>query len=365
MLDGLPVAWFAPTYKYLSQAWRDFIRLLTPRHGQPKLIRYKNRSEYRIELITGGSIEFWSLQDPDAGRSRKYQRVVVDEAAKARHLEVAWTEAIRPTLTDLKGDAWFLSTPKGRNYFWKLFTQGLNPDDRDWASFRTGALTGIPTVTNPHIDPEEVDAARRQLPERVYQQEYLATFLEEAAGVFRGVAACVDKGRTAFDPPKPDWNYCHGLDLARKEDFTVLPTLDPSGRQAAFDRFNEISWERQIAAVKGRDGAYHGDWWIDSTGIGDPIFERLLNEDLAVSGYQFTNASKNRLIDNLAMGIERGKLRLMDLEVQTNELLSFEYEMTPSRNIRMSAPPGMNDDCVIGLALAYWGLTNTPWVEVL
>src|SRR3954451_8982125 len=71
LLAGYPVAWFAPTYKYLSEVWRDFVRLLRPG------IRYKNRSEYRIELITNGSIEFWSLQDPDAGRSRKYRRVVI------------------------------------------------------------------------------------------------------------------------------------------------------------------------------------------------------------------------------------------------------------------------------------------------
>ena len=118
LLMGQPCGWFAPNYKYLTEAWRDFNRVLKP------IIRLSNASEKRLELITGGSLDFWTLEDPDSGRSRKYQRVVIDEAAKARHLELAWNEAIQPTLTNLEGDADFYSTPKGLDFFWKAFTWG-------------------------------------------------------------------------------------------------------------------------------------------------------------------------------------------------------------------------------------------------
>jgi hypothetical protein len=77
-----------------------------------------------------------------------------------------------------------------------------------------------------------------------------------------------------------------------------------------------------------------------------------------IIGYQFTNASKEALIDNLAMRIEAGTVRLMDVPAQTNELLAYQYELTPSRNVRMNAPQGMHDDCVIALGLAVWGLTK-------
>lgn len=359
MLDGFPVAWFAPNYKYLAQAWRDFVRLLKP------IIRYKNRSEWRIELITGGSIEFWTLLDPDSGRSRKYKRVVVDEAAKSANLEMCWTQAIYATLTDYSGDAWFLSTPKGRNYFWTLFCFGLDPEKPEWATFSTSALTGLPTSTNPYMPPGEVDAARVQLPERVFQQEYLATFLEESAGVFRNVTQSIDKGRCDPDAPRKNTQYSTGGDLARKEDFSVFSTLDPACRQCHFDRFNQISWERQIATATDILRRYPGDLVLDCTGVGDPIYERFVDAGLYVVPFQFTNASKTRLIDNLAMGLERGRLRLMDIPQQTNELLAFEYEMTPGRLVKMGAPLGMHDDCVIGLALAYWGISNTPWIQVL
>ena len=97
---------------------------------------------------------------------------------------------------------------------------------------------------------------------------------------------------------------------------------------------------------------------MDSTGVGDPIYERLRDAGLRVYSYQFTNTSKEHLIDSLAMQLEQGKLRLMDIPDQENELLAFEYELTPSRNVRMSAPEGMHDDCVISVALAAWGVAG-------
>jgi hypothetical protein len=77
-----------------------------------------------------------------------------------------------------------------------------------------------------------------------------------------------------------------------------------------------------------------------------------------VTPYHFSNASKESVIDNLAMKIEQGALRLMDVPAQTNELLAYQYELTPSRNVRTNSPEGMFDDCVIALALACWGLAQ-------
>lgn len=346
MLAGYPTAWFAPTYKFLTEVWRDFTKLLAP------VVRDVSKQERRIELVTGGTIEFWSLEDPDAGRSRKYKHVVIDEAAKVKTLEQSWNEAIRATLTDYRGGADFYSTPKGRNFFWQLWTKGQDPHETEWKSWQQ------PTSANPYIHPDEIEAARLQLPERVFRQEFLAEFLEESAGVFRGVGAAVDKGRSLPDPPQPGWFYSNGADLARVEDFTVFSSLDHTGRQVFWDRFNQISWERQVGSLKAHTGLYPGTVHLDTTGIGDPIHGRLTAEGVNVTPFHFTNASKNALIDHLAMGIEQGKIRLMDLPEQTNELLAFEYELTPSRNIRMGAPPGMHDDCVIALALSYWGFAN-------
>ncbi|MDG3003231.1 hypothetical protein [Paludisphaera mucosa] len=342
-LAGHPTAWFAPEYKFLAEPWDSLSSILRP------VVVGSSKQERRIRLLGGGCIDFWSLDDPDSGRSRKYKHVVVDEAAKARYLEAAWTKAIRPTLTDLKGTADFWSTPRGRDYFWKLYVRGEDELEPEYRSFR------FPTLANPYIDPAEIEDARRQLPDRVFRQEYLAEFLEDAGGVFRHVADAVDRGRLLPEEPRRVGAYALGVDLARLEDFTVLCVLDQSGRQVYFERFNQIDWTRQVASIKAVAERYRATVVLDASGLGDPIYQQLADLGLAVEPYVLTSASKKPLIDELAMGLDAGKIRLMDVAEQEAELVAYEYQMTKSRNWTANAPEGMHDDCVIALALAYHG----------
>jgi hypothetical protein len=170
-IDGEPAAWFAPSYKLLSEPWRELKLLLDP------IIASKNETTKQLRLLTGGVVDCWSLDDPDAGRGRKYKRVVVDEAAMARALREAWPKSIRPTLTDLHGDAWFLSTPAGTDsYFREL--HALADTDPDWMAWT------MPTVANPLIDPAEVEAARRNLSEAQFAQEYGAAFVDTSGAAW-------------------------------------------------------------------------------------------------------------------------------------------------------------------------------------
>ena len=117
-LEGKRVAWFAPNYRLVSEVWRELQSLLKP------VLVSVNQQERRLELIGGGTIEIWSLDSPDSGRGRGYTLVVIDEAAMVANLEQAWQSTIRPMLSDRQGEAWFLSTPKGMNYFKMLFDRG-------------------------------------------------------------------------------------------------------------------------------------------------------------------------------------------------------------------------------------------------
>lgn len=165
-LSGYPVAYFAPTYKMLMEVWREISGLVYD------ITATKSETEKRIELVGGGVMDFWSLEDPDTIRGRKYKRAVVDEAAVVSKLQYSWLKVIRPMLTDMIGDAWFLSTPKGKNnYFYDLFkNQEKFPD---WVSWQ------MPTVSNPIIDPAEVEEAKSQLDPLTFAQEYLASFVTE------------------------------------------------------------------------------------------------------------------------------------------------------------------------------------------
>lgn len=173
-LRGLPAAWCSPTYRMQQETWRDFQYYLAP------AIASANASEKRIELYTGGVIDLWSLDRIDTMRGRKYWRVCVDEAAMYPRLKEAFNLVIRPTLTDYAGDCWFFSTPKGFNEFYELWSYGQDDEHPDWMSWQ------MPSGLNPYLPPAELEAARRSMPGRAYQQEYEAAFLPSlSAGMFR------------------------------------------------------------------------------------------------------------------------------------------------------------------------------------
>lgn len=243
-VDGNPVAFFAPTYKLLLDVWTDMERTLKP------VTRKANKTEMRLDLITGGKVDFWTLEDPDAGRGRKYARLVIDEAAHARNLQVAWEQAISPTLTDYQGDAWFISTPKGLNYFHVLFRRGMDQEQPDWSSFH------MPTTINPHISPAEVERYRAELPALVFAQEYLAEFVTFGAGL-------VKPDMIIDGACPPDLPVVLGVDLAISEkqgaDWTAIVALsrDPATglvyvREAERHRcgFHEVLQRIEAAAAR-------------------------------------------------------------------------------------------------------------------
>lgn len=284
-------------------------------------------------------------------RGNKAHRTIEDEAA---YIDDASSDnVIGPLRADYNADSIKISTPKGRNHFWRDFMIGQKGDDPLYESFR------FPSVDNPFLSREFLDNEKSKKPDRVWREEYEAEFLEDAGGVFRGIDAVILPGFTPLNKPAPKGVCTIGIDLARVEDFTVLSVLDESGVQVGFERFNQISWERQVGSIIHMASLYPGaKIRLDSTGVGDPIFEALRKQlpGRRIEGYSLTNASKEALIDNLAMLIETGKVSLMDIPEQTSELRTYQYEITPQRNVRMNAPSGMHDDTVIALALAAWDL---------
>ena len=199
-IDGKPCAYFAPTYKDMQDVWLELRFILKP------ILEYKNEQTKQMRLITGGVIDFWSMEEPDSGRGRKYARVVIDEAEKAKKFREAWNQTILPTLMDYQGDAWILSTPKfGQTYFKELFHR----DDPSWRRFN------LSTYSNPHINTSEVDMLRTQLDELTFRCEILAEDVNVANNPFA----------YAFDTDKHvkpvEFNQLHPLLLSF--DFNVDP----------------------------------------------------------------------------------------------------------------------------------------------
>lgn len=326
-LDGSPAGYFTPTYKLLDGTYNECLAALDP------VIARKNEHQF-IELITGGRIEFWSLENELAGRSRKYKRSIIDEAAFNGNLWQRWTESIRPTLSDLKGDAWFLSTPRGKNDFFKIWSRGKSGEP-NWMSWQ------MSTYTNPYIDPTEVDDAKADLPADAFAQEYMAEFSDNVANPF-GYAFI----KQCTYPMSTEPAVCFGIDLAKSFDYTVIIGLDKNGSVCYLDRFQK-DWRQTVQTIRNLPNVAIA---LDSTGVGDPIGEDIARWMSNVELFRFTSASKQQIMEGLAVAIQQRKITFPE-GIITDELSNFEYVYTRT-GVKYSAPTGMHDDCVCAIALA-------------
>ena len=336
--------WVAPTFGIAQIGWRMMRQLAAQVPGVT--IR---ESERMITLPTGGTVQIKSADNPDSLRGEGLDFVVLDECAFLK--PETWTEVLRPALADKQGGALFISTPKGRNWFWNIHQRANY--DAAWKSFH------FTSYDNPFVAKAELDATKEQLPERVYRQEILAEFLEDGGGVFRGVRAAATA--EAQESRMHGRTYVFGVDWARDADFSVITVLDTTTMSmAAMDRFNHIDYHVQAQRLQAMAERFKPAAIVaESNSIGTPIIEQLRRQGLPVVPFTTTNASKQIAIDALALAFERGTLRILPDDVLINELEAYSMERLPSGMLRYSAPDGGHDDCVMSLALCYSGASKT------
>jgi hypothetical protein len=205
----------------------------------------------------------------------------------------------------------------------------------------------------------------------VFAQEYLADFLDEAAGVFHGVDACVlgELYEPATTPDRLGHRYAIGVDLAKHSDFTVLTTFDVDALRdgivtphvCGFQRLNTLDWSLQLDLIAQTSALYgNAPVLVDSTGIGDPIHDFLRAKGVPVFPYLLVGQRKVQLIQNLSVSLQTKAISFPDIPVLRQELSSYQYTISPSGGFTYSAPDGEHDDTVISLALGTWASQHYP-----
>jgi phage FluMu gp28-like protein len=318
-------------------------------------------------LALAGSVIMARTADEDGRNLRGHaaDRVIVDEAAYVRDSVLA--EVIAPMLADRDGRLVMISTPFGKNHFYRAFVKGReqNEPNGGYAAF------SFASWANPYISRQYIERQRSEISPRQFAVEYEAQFIDDASCVFawEDIQAAVECGMG-----NAEWGMTQshageltvvaGIDWARYSDYTAVVALGVSEsgcRVLAIDRFNKMGWDSQIARVVGFVRRHRVSQALaDSTSIGDPLLEQLRSRlwetgaDVSVEGYGFTNASKRDLIEHLALKFAHRSLAIPPEEQLLRELQYFEYELTDSGNVRLNARSGMRDDLVIALALASW-----------
>jgi hypothetical protein len=334
--------WVAPIFAQTKIAFRRLKRFLTPNTFTV------NETELTLTLLNGAVIRFLGADHPDSLYGEDVYAAVIDEASRCK--EESWY-AVRSTLTATRGPIRIIGNVKGRkNWAYHLARRA----EAGEPGMRYTKITAPDAVAAGVLDAAEIEDARRQLPDAVFRELYLAEPSDDGGNPFGidAIARCIAPESSAA--PKV-W----GVDLAKSVDWTVAIALDADGTVCRFHRW-QGPWEMTIDRLTALVGTAPA--LVDWTGVGDPVLESLQKRSAAQTfeGLKFTAPSKQQLMEGLAVAIQQQQVRYPDGPI-VNELEAFEYVYTRT-GVQYSAPEGLHDDCVCALALAWrhFGATGPP-----
>lgn len=327
------VGYITPTYELGKTFFNDMLQLIPT-----ELVASSNISTRTITLINGSFITFYTGEKLDNLRGQKFHLLLIDEAAYIADLKAGWEGAMSNTLIDYAPNsrAIFVSTPRGKDYFFEL----TRTSDEDWKNF------SFSSYDNPHLSKDELEKKKKSLPEAIFQQEIMAIAGENASAV----VSLKYITENTIEQLSTEPTVVYGIDVAKYSDWTVITGLDSNGKMSYFDRFqtpNEITKQKikalPASILKVMDST-HGS-------LGDGIYESLQADGVQnLQGFEFTPASKPKLIMELVLAIEKGELKFNS--VTADELSTFEYKYSKTGHISYSAINGCHDDTIAALAIA-------------
>lgn len=341
--NGSIAMWVSPVY---SQAKKVFTELTNTIAGTG-LTKSVNKSELTITFINGSVMYFRSGEREDTLRGYTLDYLVIDEAAYIK--DEVWNTVLRPTVLVKGKKVLFISTPKGRNWFYNIAMRGISDE---YPQYKTFFATSF---DSPYITQEELEEAKLSLPENVYRQEILAEFLEGGGEVFGNLKlSCVMQN---YPPQDTNKKYYAGLDFGRQNDYTVLTILNSEGEMVDFYRERQKSWDIIISEVVAKLRKWRPVCFAEVNSIGDVLYEQIKKQYPSIQPFITNNESKQNMIEDLIMGMNESKLKLPSPDLNTDlykELSVFTYEYSPkTRKIKYGSPSGFHDDTVISLALSY------------
>jgi hypothetical protein len=281
-----------------------------------------------------------------------YDFFVFDEVAFENDAEFVVNEVVKMRLADRCGRLDLVSTPNGRNWFYrKMCELRERPDD--------AYIQGGDSRENIHISREYLRMQIRYLGERSIAQNIQGQFVDSGGEIIPGKYidnALIDQ------PPMPDnlhpvkktGFYVTAWDLARKKSATVGITIHVSDGKctvAALTRIKKWDWNVILSEIRNRQRIYPGRLVIDATGLGDVVVSQLA--DLNPAAFIFTPKSKAELLTNLELFHSLGNVKYARWEIPDDggRIWSLEDELR-------SARWDDNGDCdgLMALALALWPL---------
>lgn len=331
--------WLTRTYKTKPKAWRELTT-----NVPPQIISSKSDQKSEIILKNGAQISVRSADGKDSLVSERLHGVVLDEFTL--YPPEVWYQLVNPMLATTGGPALFLGSARGKNWGYEIFQNQLKGVP-GWKSFSWDIYQV------PYVSPTWIADTKRDTPERIWQQEYLAQFLTDGGEVFRNVDGAVAPAA------QPDDYTIISVDVARTHDWTAIFAFNSKGEWVASRRVGHLDWSVQrVAIIELYKRVNAKKAVIDISGLqldGEAIAYDLRREGLLVEPFRITGETKRYLIENLMWRFDMGAITIpMEAaeEFHAFEVISSEK----TGNDKYSAPEGKHDDWVMSAALGMHGL---------
>lgn len=324
--------WIGPIYAQAKIAFRRM------KHGLPRQLYTANEAELTLTLFNGALIWFKGGDAPDSLYGEDVYAAVIDEATRVK--EESW-HAIRSTLTATRGPLRIIGNVKGRRNWAYLMARRAESGE---PNMHYAKITAMDAVAAGILDSDEVEDARRQLPDAVFRELYMAEPSDDGGNPFglAAIASCV--GPLHADCQPQHW----GWDLAKSTDFTWGIGICEHDAVCRSERFQK-PWQETIDTIAAHGSARRA--LVDSTGVGDPILEQLQRRGNGhFEGFKFSQQSKQQIMEGLAVAIQQHQITYPAGQL-VSELEAFEYVYTRT-GVRYEAASGLHDDGVCSLALA-------------
>ena len=351
---GAPhVGVLGPTYDKAELSVNKYINLVRDKFGSDYVRVNLNKHQLSIPA-TGARLTWMSADVPETTQGHTFSALVVDEAQNVA--DNVW-ELVYPTLSVRRGIVRAFGTPDitpDQTWFKSLYWLGQDPDDADYHSFTLSAYDNVWMAI------DEIEQAKRTLPDRTFRMLYLGEWVDIGGSVFQNIdRATIDKPA----PPVSDGiRYIIACDLAMREDYNVVLVAERASRTVVhLSRWNKSD------LIHTYDRIY--DIWdkygrptilADATGMGDAIVYELREHGIRnVRGVKFTSANKMEMIGRLQGAIEHRRIMFHDFKPLISELKGYVYKQSPSGKLTAEASSGMHDDCVSALLLLNEGLRGT------
>ncbi len=355
---GAQVMWVAPTIDLTRTPIDDFFIPFVPKMDEDgnKIWEYFFQKK-ELHLYIGDKVSkifFKSADAPDSIVSKGYHMIVVDEAALIPRLVfeqqiIGCARKGRPLVV-------LISTPRGKNWFFDYWQRGLDDTKPIYTSVHQ------PFYKRPDY-PDFLKEMMKELPPDIVRQEYYAEFVDAGGLVFKGISDVLVGSAITFQTKDQFWVkpglevreedfYIVGWDLAKSKDYNVFMVMNCLTREVVeYHRENQTDYKILVQKAKDLSEKYNNAAVIyDHTGVGAGVGD-FLEDSLETVEFNFTNESKNELVNKLILSIQGAEIKVPNINTIRSELESFEFNFTRTGKLSYSAPSGAHDDTVMALGL--------------